>query len=356
MPDSHLAHSCTVPTRRLLASTLPRLLSELASWERPAVLILDDVHRIVDTTALDVLASLTDHAPHGFRIVLTGRAAPDLPYARFRAQREMLEIGPDLLALDEAEVGALVEALGHRCSREEIRDLTERTEGWAAAVYLASLAHERHAGAEAVEIRASGRDRFITEYIRSELMDGLAREDVELLTRTSVLEAMTAPLAEAVCGLPERGAQTHVPGPQEPAHPERWRDCRDVPLPPSASRLPEGGAGPPGAGHRGCAARSRGGVVCGSGRCQPGRGSRDRERRHRRSRQVDHGRVPGHVLWRPLGHRRPLGPAASTRRRGRRHPPLAVIAGWMHLLSGRAEEADRMADIVERSTFERAAR
>ncbi len=32
------------------------------------------------------------------------------------------------------------------------------------------------------------------------------------------------------------------------------------------------------------------------------------------------------------------------------HPPLSVIAAWMHLLNGRAEEADRMADIAERST------
>jgi LuxR family maltose regulon positive regulatory protein len=35
-----------------------------------------------------------------------------------------------------------------------------------------------------------------------------------------------------------------------------------------------------------------------------------------------------------------------------RHPPLAVIAGWIHLVNGRAAETDAMADIAERSTFE----
>jgi LuxR family transcriptional regulator, maltose regulon positive regulatory protein len=34
-----------------------------------------------------------------------------------------------------------------------------------------------------------------------------------------------------------------------------------------------------------------------------------------------------------------------------RHPALAVIAGWLHLLNGRAEDADRMADIADRSTI-----
>ncbi len=170
------------PRGRMLAAVLPRLLSELARGERPAVLILDDVHRIVDTTALDVLAELADRWPRGCRIALTGRAVPGLPFGRFRAQRELLEIGPDQLALDETEVRALMEALGHRCSPEEIRGLTERTEGWAAAAYLASLAHERHPGAAApAGIAVSGRDSFITEYIHSELMGGLAREDVRAL-------------------------------------------------------------------------------------------------------------------------------------------------------------------------------
>ena len=34
-----------------------------------------------------------------------------------------------------------------------------------------------------------------------------------------------------------------------------------------------------------------------------------------------------------------------------RQPALAVMAGWVHILNGRADEADRMADIAERSTF-----
>jgi LuxR family maltose regulon positive regulatory protein len=34
-----------------------------------------------------------------------------------------------------------------------------------------------------------------------------------------------------------------------------------------------------------------------------------------------------------------------------RYPPLAVIAAWMHLHNGRADEADRMADIAERSAY-----
>ena len=34
-----------------------------------------------------------------------------------------------------------------------------------------------------------------------------------------------------------------------------------------------------------------------------------------------------------------------------RLPPLAVVAAWIHLLSGRGEEADRLADIADRGTY-----
>ena len=51
--------------------------------------------------ALDALATLLDHLPPGFRVAIAGRTEPDLPLARLRAQRDLLEIGPALLALDE---------------------------------------------------------------------------------------------------------------------------------------------------------------------------------------------------------------------------------------------------------------
>jgi LuxR family maltose regulon positive regulatory protein len=347
MPDS-VWPTRAGPQGRMLAAALPRLLSELARWDRPAILILDDVHRIVDTAALDVLAGLADHWPRRSRVVLTGRAAPGLPLARFRVQREMLEIGPDLLALDETEVRALMEALGHRCSLEETRGLTERTEGWAAAVYLASLAHERHADSVPAEIGVSGRDRFITEYIRSELMEGLAREDVELLTRTAVLETMTPSLVEAVCRLPhvERRltslAQSSllIQTGSDTAATFRYHHLLREFLADELGRLEPGTE--PELHRRAATWYASAGDVCRAVDHAIASGDTDEAARlvtavslptfyGGRSATVDH--------WIQSFESQTL----------EHHPPLAVIAGWMHLLNGRAEDADRMADIAERS-------
>jgi len=118
------------------------------------VLVLDDVHRLEDRTCLDALASLLGHLPPGFRVVMASRTTPDLPVARLRANRALLEIRKDDLAFDVPEAEALAAAAGLRLSRDQARVLVERTEGWAAAIYLAALAHKRDAthpvGAEEV--------------------------------------------------------------------------------------------------------------------------------------------------------------------------------------------------------------
>jgi len=186
---------------------VPRLASELHRWRRPGVLVLDDVHRLEDRTCLDALASLLGHLPPGFRVVMASRTTPDLPVARLRANRALLEIRKDDLAFDVPEAEALAAAAGLRLSRDQARVLVERTEGWAAAIYLAALAHKRDAthpvGAEEV----SGRDGYVAEYLRSELRPMLDDLDVTLLTRTSIVDVLEPGIAEAVSALPDATAR-----------------------------------------------------------------------------------------------------------------------------------------------------
>ena len=51
--------------------------------------------------------------------------------------------------------------------------LVERTEGWAAGIYLAALAVRGLADAEEAAARFSGDHRLVAEYLRDELLDGL---------------------------------------------------------------------------------------------------------------------------------------------------------------------------------------
>ena len=48
----------------------------------------------------------------------------------------------------------------------------------------------------AVTSTFTGDDRFVADYLRSELLDRVSRADVSFLTRTSILERMTGPLCD----------------------------------------------------------------------------------------------------------------------------------------------------------------
>ena len=99
------------------------------------------------------------------------------------------------IARDAAQ---LLERAGVVVADATAGELNERTEGWPVGLYLAALA--LGAGRRAVPPSATftGDDRFIADYLRSELLADRSRSDVAFLTRTSILERMTGPLCDAV--------------------------------------------------------------------------------------------------------------------------------------------------------------
>jgi LuxR family maltose regulon positive regulatory protein len=201
--DPSISPALTAPGTRILAAAVPRLASELHRWRHPGVLVLDDIHRLVDRTCLDALAALMEHVPAGFQVVLASRSAPDLPLGRFRAKQMLLEIGRDQLAFNTDETLALAAGAGQQMSREQAVVLANRTEGWAAAIYLGALGRDRPRAGSAATDEVSGRDGYIAEYLRSELDPALDDGDVTVLTRTSVLDIVEPRLAEHVSGQPD---------------------------------------------------------------------------------------------------------------------------------------------------------
>ena len=73
--------------------------------------------------------------------------------------------------------------------RARRRDLIRRTEGWPAGLYLAVLAM-RAGSLRADAGLSAGDDRFVGDYLRSEILDRVSHAEVAFLTRTSILDRM----------------------------------------------------------------------------------------------------------------------------------------------------------------------
>jgi LuxR family maltose regulon positive regulatory protein len=181
-----------------ILGAVPRLAAAMAAMTQPVALVLDHLELLENQECLDLVAELAAQLPAGAQLLLASRARPPLPVALLRAQGRVLELGIGDLGMDDQEARALLEGAGVGLDDAEVEELVARTEGWPVGLYLAALAHKaggprRHAWAG-----FTGDDRFMADYLRSELLAHLPPELVSFLTRTAVLERLSGPLCDAV--------------------------------------------------------------------------------------------------------------------------------------------------------------
>lgn len=176
---------------------IPRLAQAFWSTSAPMVLVVDDVDRISSRESLDAIALLCASVPTGSTVVLSGRSEPLASLGSLRTRTRVLEVGVEQLSLDLEETATLLELAGLRLSTAEVEDLWQRTEGWAAGLYLAALAlRSGMARGDVHELR--GDDPYIGDFFRDQLLGRLSPEDARFLVDTSVLERLSGSLCDAV--------------------------------------------------------------------------------------------------------------------------------------------------------------
>jgi LuxR family maltose regulon positive regulatory protein len=196
--DPGVFQALTSPGVSVVGTVVPRFVSAVSAMADPVSLVLDHVELLENPECLDAVAELALGLPAGSRLALASRRTPRLPVALLRAQGQLMEIGVDELAMDAPEARALLEATDVALSDAELTEVIDRTEGWPVGLYLAALAGKAGGRRSDAKYRFSGDDRFVTDYLGSELLAQLPAELVAFLTRTSVLERMCGPLCDAV--------------------------------------------------------------------------------------------------------------------------------------------------------------
>jgi LuxR family maltose regulon positive regulatory protein len=194
------------PGSSVPGSVVPRLGAAFSSMTSPVALVLDDVHLLRNSECRAALSVLADHVPGGSRLVLAGRDEPPLRVARLRAEGRLLEIGPRDLSLSLAEAASLLRGAGVVAGQDDVAKLHQRTEGWAAGLYLAALYLREGDPLAGAAVSFGGGDRLVSQYIESEFLTRIPSRQREFLTRTAVLERMCGPLCEAVLEVPGSAA------------------------------------------------------------------------------------------------------------------------------------------------------
>ena len=181
-------------------SIVERLLADLGSLRDRIWLVIDDVHALGSAETLRQLEQFLMRAPAGLRFVLATRHDLRLGLHRLRLEGELTEIRAASLRFGRDEARALFEAAGVRLSESALALLHERTEGWAAGLRLAALSLTGHPDPERFAAEFCGSERTVAEYLLAEVLERQSEEVRRLLSRTSVLERVSGPLADLLTG------------------------------------------------------------------------------------------------------------------------------------------------------------
>jgi LuxR family transcriptional regulator, maltose regulon positive regulatory protein len=182
---------------------LGMLINALSQEPSPIVLVLDDYHIIQNEHIHAALIQLLARMPAHFHIAITSRSEPPLDLSRLRARGQLTEIQMDALGFSESESASFLnQTMRLDLTAEDIAQLTQRTEGWAAGLQLAALSLKsiEREKADAFIRSFGGNHRHIADYLADEVLQRQPQEVQTFLLQTSLLEKLSAPLCEAVTG------------------------------------------------------------------------------------------------------------------------------------------------------------
>ena len=202
-----LARAMTLLQRpRSLEAAVAALLDDLETLDRPnSTLLLDDAHLVDDNAeAVASLALFIQHLPPWLQVVLTARRTPQLPLARMRARGELGEVRFADLMFSADEAAELLRSLTPGIDDEQLRNVVDRTGGWAAGIRLAALA-TRSTQIQGQEAPADRESLLVSEYMWREVLTAEAPELVDVLLDISPVERVSKSLAERLTGSADAG-------------------------------------------------------------------------------------------------------------------------------------------------------
>ena len=178
-----------------LRPTLSLLLDRAAAHAQNVVLILDDYHRITAPGVDRLLGDLISMAPRNCTIVVSSRTRPNLDVPRLMAAGLAAELGAEFLRLSRDE---LAEAFDRPLTQAEADIVFQRTEGWFVAVQLARLLLQEGEPIQSRLLQFTGDSGHVANYLAEQVLGNLPEHLLTFLVKTSILESLCAPLADAV--------------------------------------------------------------------------------------------------------------------------------------------------------------
>jgi LuxR family maltose regulon positive regulatory protein len=175
------------------------VVESLARHSAPFTLFLDDFELIQEPAVLGLVREIIDHLPRRGQLVIGSRSLPDLGMGRLRARGQLIEVDTEHLRFSLEEASHFFQLRGTPAlDAEALAQLHSKTEGWVAALWLASMALERRGTGSDFIARFSGSNRAIADYLAEDVLAHQSTEVREFLMRTSILRQLNGSVCQAL--------------------------------------------------------------------------------------------------------------------------------------------------------------
>lgn len=185
-----------------LRQNLDILLNCLLSSSEKIIMIMDDYHHIHSTVINNLINYLVENLPDNAHVILSTRADPPLDLPNWRVRGYLSEIRrADLCFTMKESVEFYDSNLGSVFTRKNIRELTNKTEGWIAGMQLAASAikslHDDYSIDLFIE-SFKGTNRYILDYLLEEALKNQPEDVRKFLLYTSLLDHFCASLCDQI--------------------------------------------------------------------------------------------------------------------------------------------------------------
>jgi LuxR family transcriptional regulator, maltose regulon positive regulatory protein len=198
----------SLPSIDVLASSL---INELDEIDDRFVVVLEDYHTIHEAAIHELLAALLHNPLPNMHLVLVTRQDPPLALGLMRARGLVAEVRvQDLRFATDESATFMQNVLGFPLPDATLAELMARTEGWITSLRLVALAlrYSDDIGGRLGALQGLEHNRYVADYLMSEVLDRVPSELVEFLLRTSILDRMCAPICNALLGHAELDARS----------------------------------------------------------------------------------------------------------------------------------------------------
>jgi ATP/maltotriose-dependent transcriptional regulator MalT len=178
---------------------LTSLIDEIHERDDRIALVIDDWQRVSDAGTTAALGFLLEHGCDHLQVIVTSWSRAGLPLSKLRIHDELVEINGGSLRFDAEEARSFLNDMGGlQLSGSDVDALTASTDGWAAALQLATLSLRAGTDADHLVSEMSGANDVIGDFLAENVFDNTEPELAQFLLASSITERICGGLASAL--------------------------------------------------------------------------------------------------------------------------------------------------------------